>query len=197
MLPWNWIKCCKNEHSKVDENSKIDKVDEYSKVDVHNEHSEQYLITEPISNIICNLAIVENISWTDEQLYCIYMLHDKELVLKEQKSQLNFSTFVTNKDFLSWLFGQSNQNNYILLAGTKTHWNKVAYTGTYHHNRLYKAVHKESRVVYVILANLPFQKESLCVTPSERINEINDRLNERNNLSKPARNEFNPLAYNS
>jgi len=125
LLPWNWMKCCNDRKPSLRHDSEVDIPTD-----------ERYLITEPISFLIWLLKI-----W----LWLINnsTVFGKELVLKEQKSQLNFSTFVTNKDFLSWLFGQSNQNNYVLLAGTKKYWNKVSHTETYHPNRLYKAVHKD------------------------------------------------------
>jgi len=164
-------------------------------------------ITEPIADVLSNIAItVEPRKVTTDHRFHLYLLHDDKLVLKETSSLISFSEFGTNKDFLSWLFGRTNQAKYDLYGGTGVNeelvksggavkvgtWIRLAFTGCHKRNRLFKAVHKETGDVYIILTDCGYcnYADHLTVfsgdlTPSMRRRQAVHRLAERNDLTAP------------
>lgn len=103
-----------------------------------------------------------------------------------------FSGFGTNKDFLSWMFGQSEQNTYRLYIGDSRRWYKLAFTGGFFYNRMYRAV-KDNGDVYIIITNMPFTKN--FIQPSQRRAEIVKCLVDRSDLSVPSKNNPVPAKF--
>lgn len=207
LLPWNWLKCCRREY----EPCQGEVPPEYRKLTTAEAEKlladsgesvargrNPAMITEPIGSIVKDLTIHKsNFKPTESKLFSIYLLRKKELVLKERKAQLAFSDFLTNKDFLSWTFTQETQGDYILYAGDTSRWHELAFTGVFVKNRLYRAIHKETHEVYIILTNFPYAHASRFITPSKRKAEIVGRLMERSDLSKPPSKDFNPKPANA
>lgn len=203
LLPWNWLRCCKgsaedsrpvpagNDH-KLTKDEAISMLNNIDAVDV------KIAISEPVSSIYKKLSIHKSRRkpW-DSQQFNIYLLRDNQLELKGQKSLVSCSTFGTYKDFVSWSFGQLNQCQYDIFVGSATTWHKVALTGKFTNNRLYRFVHKETQETYVILTNHPFYNNmGKLETPSKRLNQMADHLVDRSDLSKPPSKGFNPVPAN-
>lgn len=207
LLPWNWTKCCKpckREH--VDEvyqsvrpeyqKISMEQAKDMLKSDTINTSDDEYVITEPISDILDDLKVKKNKVPTDLKKYRIYLVHDGKLEFKEEKTQL-FGQYATVKDFLSGMNGQSSASDYDCYGGTSdpSSWILLAFTGLFSENRIYKMVHRQTGETYLVLTNLPYCKRDKFVRPSQRFDDMAKKLVERSDLSKPHNNV--PVAANS
>lgn len=170
LLPWNWFKCCR-------------KVQIPACGDA---------ITEPITDILGDLEIKKSLGSIDTREYRIYQYVDGSFHEKECKQLMAFQTFATNKDFLSWLFGQPNQNDYKIYAGDHACWYLLSNTGIYHTNRIFKAVNCKTMSTYIILTNSPHRPKYFDTRGAGA-----EYLRERANLLKPPSKGFNPLPANA
>ena len=151
-------------------------------------------ITEPIETVLDKHAVSRNKK--ADKYYHIYIVRGGILEYKETKKQVYFSGMGTNKNFLSYLFGIDRLHQFTLYAGAESsesssgsvgNWTKLAYTGGYGYNRIFKAVWADDESApekYIVITNQSYN--TTLVKPSQRRNEMTRRLAERSDLSTPS-----------
>lgn len=195
LLPWNWCKCCTapepepelealNPHTgEMYDSSGVPKpIHEVNKVPdgkVEMTASAEACVTEllkihkdlkkPTPPFRAGVVYKDRYKYKGpghNNQYHVYLRREKSWEHKFDKIQPFFSSFGSNKDFLSYLFGQEQQADYELYAGTKNNmWELLRYTGTFGYNRVFCAVHKKTGEEFVIVTNFPWSTEKLKTIP--------------------------------
>lgn len=205
LLPWNWFKCCKQDDSSQPLVSNPPLTREQADATLNSPFIDTVdaviSITEPINTLIrLHSRIRTDIDPYKFNIYLENSMSESGFAEKDIK-QLPYFTkpgFGTNKDFISWLFGKNQQSDYVLYAGTKKEqWIKLAFTGEFTHNRIFKAVHKNNGETYIVTTNCPYKDTSKFVIPSQRYGKMASHLIERSDLSKAPTWKTEPVAANT
>ncbi len=91
--------------------------------------------------------------------YVILISSNGELVEKERKTCGIFSSFGTNKDLLSFLFGKNCMSQYKLYALNYPNWIGLSRIGEFKRNKVFRADNTETQDFYYIVSNCGYSKD--------------------------------------
>lgn len=195
LLPWNWCKCCTGTGSepelealdphtgeRYDSTGVPKPIHDVNKVPdgrVHMTEEADACVTEllkkhndlkkPTPPFHAGVVYKDQYKYAGPEYnnqYHVYLRRGKSWEHKFTKVQPFFSSFGSNKDFLSYLFGQEQQAEHELFAGTEdSMWELLRFVGTFGYNRVFCAVHKKTGDEYVIVTNYPWSGSGLKTVP--------------------------------
>jgi hypothetical protein len=138
--------------------------------------SELCLELERIANSLDDVISPVAPGYAQPDKYAVLFTSDGTLVEKDRKVCGVFSTFGTNKDLLSFLFGKGNINQYKIHALVYPNWVQLAKVGEFVKNKIFRVDNIETQEFYYVVSNCVYNKD--FITENIVQNQMNKRLDE-------------------